>query len=312
MVVRLAITRGNVVQYPITADEITLTQSRRGSPGKLTFSIIKDELVDVQEGDSVLLQVNSMPVFYGFVFEKSCTGGNPKVGITAYDQIRYLKNKDSFTYNATVDELVRMIALRYQLRVGTLERTDYRLSRIEENTTLLDIIETALDETVRYTGALYVLYDDCGSLTLKKAENMKLPLLIDATQTGTYTYKSSIDKQTYNSVKIIDESGRSYAATDAAKIKKWGVLQLTDSVKSTSGAAKAASLLNLYGDKTRTLTLQSVIGDPRVRSGCSVIVQLNLGDMELQSWMLIEQATHKFKSGAHLMDLKVRSGSFVV
>lgn len=312
MVVQLLITRQSLVQYPITVDEITLTQYRRGTPGKLTFSIIKDDLLDVQEGDSVLLLVDSTPVFYGFVFEKSRSGGNPKVDITAYDQIRYLKNKDTFTYSATADELVRMIASQYQLRVGTLEPTAYRLSRVEDNETLLDIVEAALDETVQHTGALYVLYDACGSLMLKKAENLRLPLLIDASQAGAYTYKSSIDKRTYNTVKVVDGAGHTYVAKDAEKIRQWGTLQLTENVQSANGGIKAAALLRLYGDKMRTLTLQSVIGDTRVRAGCSVIVRLSLGDAELQNWMLVEQATHKFKGGMHLMDLKVRGGGIVV
>lgn len=316
MVVQIAITNNGVVQYPILADDVYLTQQRRGAPAKLKFDIIKDSAVDVQEGNPVLLQVDGVSVFYGFVFEKNRKGSNARsVEITAYDQIRYLKNKDEFSYKATADELIRMIASQYRLSVGGLSPTGYKLSRVESDSALLDIIETALDETLTNTGKMFVLYDDIGKLTLRNIEDMKLPLLVDTTTAGDYTYKSSIDKQTYNRIKVLfdtDEPKDPYILQDSENITRWGVLQLTDTVKSTGAIAKAEALLKLYNDKTRTLTLSSVLGDTRVRAGCSVIVKLDLGDMLLQNYMLVEQATHKFKDGVHFMDLKVRGGTFVV
>lgn len=316
MVVQIAITNNDIIQYPVLVDDVKLSQYRRGSPSKLKFTIIKDSSLDVQEGNSVLLQVDGTSMFYGFVFEKSRKGSTSnKVEITAYDQLRYLKNKDTFSYKATADELIRMIASKYYLSVGELAQTGYKLSRVESSSALLDIIETALDETVYYTGNLYTLYDNVGKLTLSNIEALKLPLLVDASGMCDYTYKTSIDKDTYNQVKVLyetHESTVSVAAKDDENIKKWGVLQLLEKAQGVSPAAKAQSLLKLYNDTSRTLTLSSVIGDTRVHGGTSIVVKLDLGDMALQNYMLVEEATHKFKNGIHLMDLKVRGGSFVV
>ena len=49
------------------------------------------------------------------------------INVTAYDQLRYLKNKDTYIYsNKTVSELIEMIAADFNLRVGVLEDTGFK------------------------------------------------------------------------------------------------------------------------------------------------------------------------------------------
>lgn len=148
-------------------------------------------------------------------------------------------------------------------------------------------------------------------------ENMKLNLCIDMDTAGNYSYSSSIDRQTYNQIKITFENKKSgkrevFIAKDSANINKWGLLQYTDKVEiATNGAAKAEALLKLYNTKTRSLSISDALGDIRVRAGSSVIVKLGLGDINIQSYLLVEKVTHKFKQNQHLMDLKLRGGTFV-
>ena len=47
---------------------ITWETSRKGEPGKLTFSVVKDNIIDFQEGNHVRLTVDGVNLFYGFVF----------------------------------------------------------------------------------------------------------------------------------------------------------------------------------------------------------------------------------------------------
>ena len=77
-------------------------------------------------------------------------------------------------------DLLKRIATDFRLNLGTVEDTGYTLETIvEENQTLFDMIQSALDETLMNTKQLYVLYDDAGKLTLKNINTMKLNLLID-------------------------------------------------------------------------------------------------------------------------------------
>ena len=103
-----------------------------------------------------------------------------------------------------------------------------------------------------------------------------------------------------------------FIAKDSANINAWGLLQYTDTVElSASGAAKAEALLKLYNTITRSLSVSDALGDIRVRAGSSVIVMLALGDINIQSYLLVERVTHKFRQNQHLMDLKLRGGTFV-
>ena len=114
---------------------------------------------------------------------------------TAYDQLRYLKNKDTRVYvNKRADEVVRSIASDFQLNVGMLENTGYVIAKkTESNQSLFDIILNALDETIRNRKEMYVLYDDFGKLCLKNLERMKVGLVIDEETGENFDYESSID-----------------------------------------------------------------------------------------------------------------------
>lgn len=102
-----------------------------------------------------------------------------------------------------------MIAADFNLSVGTLENTGYVIaSRVEDNTSLFDIVENALDLTLQNKKEMFVLYDDFGKLTLKNIANMKvgsagLYLMVDEETGENYEYSSSIDTDTYNKVKLI-------------------------------------------------------------------------------------------------------------
>lgn len=148
-------------------------------------------------------------MFYGFVFEKSRKGSNPNViKCVVYDQLYYLKNKDTYVYEKkTACDLIRMIAEDFQLNVGDLEDTGYTIaSRVEDNQTLFDIIQNALDETLKATGNMYVLYDDAGKITLKSLGSMKINMLVDEGAAGDYDYTSSITNNTYDKIKLSYEN----------------------------------------------------------------------------------------------------------
>jgi hypothetical protein len=315
--IELLIQNGNRVFQPVLQDEIRWETERKGQPGKLTFSVIRDSIIDFQEGNPVRLRVNGTNIFYGFVFKKQRDKENI-INVTAYDQLRYLKNKDTYIYsNKTASELIEMIAADFNLRVGVLEDTGFKIaSRIEDNKSLFDIIQNALDITLENRRKMYVLYDDFGKLTLKNVESMRLNLLIDEETAENYKYTSTIDGETYNKIKLSYENNETgkreiYIAQDSRNINNWGVLQYFENIDDkVNGKAKADALLQLYNRKTRNLTISNAFGDVRVRAGCSLPVKLNLGDINVQNFMLVEKVQHIFKNDEHMMNLTLRGGGF--
>ena len=296
-----------------------MTWERKGTPGKLEFTVIKDGVLNFQEGNPVKLTVNGTTMFYGFVFTKSRKANSVTIDVVAYDQLRYLKNKDTITEEGLkASDLLKRIATDFRLNLGTVEDTGYTLETIvEENQTLFDMIQSALDETLMNTKQLYVLYDDAGKLTLKNINTMKLNLLIDEETGENFSYESSIDEQTYNKIKLAyndEKTGKRelFIAQDGAKMNQWGVLQYFEEVQTKTGAsAKADALLKLYDQKTRKLTIQNAFGDVRVRAGSAVVVALNLGDIVTNNYMVVNKVTHTFKGDEHMMALDLIGGEFI-
>ena len=315
--VELLIQHGNKVFAPAVEEGITWQTERQGSPGDLKFNVVKDDTLKIEEGDPVRLKVNGSNVFYGFIFKLNRDKGNT-ISVTAYDQLRYLKNKDTYVYeNKTAGEFIEMIAKDYNLQTGTIEDTGYKIaSRVEENTSLFDMIQNALDLTLQNQKYMYVMYDDFGKITLKGLDNMRLNLLIDEETGENFDYSSSIDDNTYNKVKLTfdnEETGKRdvYIAQDSSNMNQWGVLQHFDTLqKGENGQEKANALLSLYNRKTRNLSMKKAFGDTRVRAGSMVVVILDLGDVKVKNLMLVEKCKHEFKESEHFMDLTLRGAGF--
>ena len=312
MEVRLYIQNGQTVYEPVVQGSITWETQRKGQPGKCSFTLIPDEKLQVEEGNAVRLDVNGKSVFFGFIFERSWNSdGQMKVSV--YDQLRYLKNTDSYNYsNLSTGEVILMIARDYNLQTGALIDTGHRLSRNRPDKTLFDIILDSLDLTLIHTGKMYVLYDDAGKLVLNDVENMKLDIMIDGSTAQDYDYKVSIDSNTYNQIKIYYDNNETkkrdvYMAKDTGTINKWGILQKDESIeKGVNGQAVAERYLTLYNRPSRSLSIKGAFGDIRVRAGCLIPVFLDIKEMELKNYLLVESVTHKIDEGIHTMDLTLR------
>lgn len=317
MSIELLIQNGGTVYYPAVKSGAKLTLERKGVPGKLTFSVLSDSKLNIAEGNAVKLTVDGTVMFFGFIFTRKSTKDS-YIDITAYDQLRYLKNKDTYIDEGlSASDLIKRIATDFELNTGTIEATSYkRETVVEENQSLFDIIQNALDEELLQTGKLYVLYDDGGKLTLQNINSMKLDLLIDASTGENYDYTSSIDSDTYNKIKLAyknESTGKReiYIAQSGENINEWGVLQYYDEIDSATGAAdKADSMLDYYNRKTRSLSVKGAFGDPRVKAGSSVAVYLELDDVTLSKFMVVDKVTHRFDDGRHTMDIDLIGGDF--
>ena len=304
--------------YQVSVIEITWQTDRKGVPGILNFSVIKTKKLKFSEGDAVRLIVKNKGLFFGFIFTKK-RNKDGIIQVTAYDQLRYLKNKDSFSYtNKTASELISILAKKFRLRTGNLENTKYKIaSIISDNETLFDKIQSALDDTLMNRGQIYVLYDDFGKLTLKNISKMKTEILIDEESALDFDYTSTIDTNTYNKIQLVNNDDKKSKRTiievqHGANINKWGVLQYTDKFKDGENAkAKAEALLNYYNHKTRSLSIKDAFGSVKIRAGKMVVVQLNLGDIKTSRYMIVEKCKHTFKEDEHTMDLTLIGGDFI-
>lgn len=314
--VKLLVTNGKKQFFPSVEDGMTLTLERKGSPGKLTFKTVYDERYPIIEGNSVLLAIDGKNVFYGFIFERK-RQSDGMYDITCYDQLRYLKNKDTIMYKKlTATKLIQNIAKTYGLQTGKLDNTKLELTRIEDNQTLFDIIQNALDETLLIKNELYVLYDDVGKIRLTNIKNMKNNMLVDEETAQEFSYSSSIDKETYNQIKLGYENKETgtlelFVVRDSKSIKKWGLLQHYEKISDPSlGKVKCEVLLKLYNKKTQTLSITKQEGNTSIRGGSMIPVFLEREGVTVKNYMIVEKVKHIFNNKEHTMDLTLSGGGF--
>lgn len=311
------VTNGYERLTPIVEEGVKWETARQGSPGKLTFKLYKDKNgdLDFQEGDAVALNYRDSTkgwviLFNGYIFTKK-RSKDGWITVTAYDQLRYLKNKATYVYtNKKASDIVKMIANDYKLPIGTIENTSYVIgSRVEDDQSLFDIIQNALDLTLINTTNKYVLYADNGKICLRDVESLKTDVVINESVAKDFDYTSTIDEETYNEIELYydnDETNKReyYNVIDTTNAYNWGRLRLTKSLQSPTNAQnRAKKMLELYNRKYRKLEVTGAFGDYRCRAGASVIVQLDLGDIKVSNYMLIEKATHTFKHNEYRMDL---------
>lgn len=256
MEIELLIESNGKLFIPSVEGDITWQTERQGSAGTLKFNVLKDSIISFNEGAAVRLKVDGTGLFYGFVFKKKRTK-EEVIEVTAYDQLRYLKNKDTYVYtNKTADEFIKMVAADFKLQTGTLESTGFKIaSRVEENTSLFDMVGNALDLTMTNKKEMFVMFDDFGKIALKNIKNIVVPIIIDEETGENFDYTSSIDENTYNKVKLTYDNEKTgkrevFIAQDGSMINQWGVLQYFDTLQEgENGKAKADALLKLYNQK---------------------------------------------------------------
>ncbi len=287
-------------------DITTLVKSARwetrrvGSPAQLSLTLIADPAIEITEGGIVTLTENGTGLFYGYVFKHSRTESE-EISVTAYDQMRYLKNKDTYVFTGqTADEITTQICADFGIKVGALEPTGYVIpSMVEDGQTLFDIILGALDLTLVNTGKMYYLWDDFGSLRISDVAASAIGLTVgDGSLATGYTYQSDIDSDTANKVKLVrdnKETGKRdvWVVMDSSTQKRWGILQHYDKVaeelNSAQVEAMADSLLELKNRPKKSLSING-LSDLSIRAGRSILV--SIADVGVSGWYIVDECTH--------------------
>ncbi len=290
-----------------------------GSPSKLTFTVYKGVTYETgyafSEGDNVRLWVNDYPMFNGYIFTRK-RGKEQEIQVTAYDQMRYLKNKDTYVYDyKKASDILKMIAEDYKLNIGEIEDTEFVIqSLVEDNKSLFDIILDGIDITLSNSKKWFVLYDDFGKLCLKNIHNMRLPLLM-VTDDGTVTdfkYSTDIDNDTYNLIKMYkdnEESGKRevFISQDSKNQMKWGILQYyekaPDNFNDVQIGEYTDKLLEQKNRIKQSLSIECIaVGNDevKIRGGSEIFVKVdNCGEHNINNWFIVEKCSHTFSNNMH-------------
>lgn len=289
---------------------VDVLNRRNDGASVLTAELFYDQK-ELQPGCRVMWEQDGYQIFKGTLFSaQKSSGGTAQ--LRAYDQLRYLKTKDTMqTGGQTIGALLRQICRSFELQLGVVEDSGYVLwQEVAVGWTLLDILYQKIAETENMTGDAYVLQDEWGALCLRREKSLYLPLCIaDATICTSYTVTQDIE-DTYNRI-VLGTQGSTYGMrrvsehSDAKSIAQYGVLQYYQRVAQTDSTAEIERLGNsLLKQKNRMkqrFSLQAM-GDFSVRAGCVIQVELEgLGNRQCR----VLEAEQWIKKGIHQMRLEV-------
>ncbi len=302
---------GQIYEISELVKSVSYTDKLNDGCSKLEFSYIDDGL-NIQNGSVVRFRFNDANIFYGYVFKHGQNKAK-EITVTAYDQLRYCKAKDTIVVkNDTIDSLVRKMCNYFGLRAGSLASTGYKLPvSVQDDKTWLDIIYSAIDDTLTNTGRWYCLRDEFGSIAVRDLQDLQLDLVLgDESLAYEYEYQKSIDDNFYNQIKIVSDNESTgkrdvYIAKDSGSIAKYGLVQffevLDKNYNPSQAKAKADALLQLYNREVETLELDC-LGDTRVRAGNSFFGQIE--DINLNRRLIVKSVVHEFIP-VHTMSLEV-------
>ena len=276
-------------------------------PGSLKFSIILNDNIQISNGDKVCFTYNKDKIFCGYIFSMTFLQDNI-VNIVAYDQIRYLKNQNTEIYeNMKASEIFSKICKSYGLYTGEIDITSYTIPFLSSyNSTLLGVLQKALEIEEANTGDSFIIYDDFGMLTLKNTKSNLVPAIISRDNSKEFTYLREIDSDTYNCIKIkYGNSKKGFSENvfkeDRNNVKKWGILQLCKNADNFENAEnKAKILLKNKNREKESFSIEVLGGNSKIRAGAKVTILHN----EKQNIMTIKKAIHSFSNGEHNMILE--------
>lgn len=297
-------------------EDLTISTQMEEQPGKLIINYIDNVEESFSTGSSISVKVDGKGVFLGYVF-KIKPYPNNEVQLTAYDQLRYLQNKDTYNLpSMTCDKIFEKVCQDCQLRYKVIDRSRYNVSpKIFDNESYYKVIKHGLDQALINEGYRYIVRDNFGTLEHVELRTIASNLLIGEDSLLTdYDYEISIDDETYNQIKLIKEDKETkkrkvYIVKDSNNISRWGVLQyfekVDENMNSVQIESQATNLLRAKNKETKNLKL-TCIGDLRVREGVAVVVgikSLEKYGVKYNSYYFVNSCDHKFEKGMHTMTL---------
>ena len=286
-------------------------------PGKCTFTVYKSSTLAFWEGATISITIDGKGVFMGYIQTKERDSDTQIIKCTAYDQLVFWKAKWSQVFTGmTSDQIFELLCKQYNLKYAIVDKSEYVCpDRSEDDITIYEMMRNALWNTLIYNKNRFIIRDNFGVLNHININSLRTNLIFgDKSGVTDFSYKSDISENTYNTILLYKDNDDSkdkglYVVYDSATQQRWGRLELYEKVDENMNAAqieeKAKNLLKYHNVVNRSFKLEC-IGNFNVFAGsiirCSIA---DLGDLSINSDLLVTECTHKVTNDEHTMSLRV-------
>ncbi len=322
--------------------DITLESWISGQAGKMTFTFTQSPTAPTSFYEGALVELwypRDKCIFKGYVFTKS-RGSDGVIHVVAYDQLRYFKNKDTYTFKGmSSSEIFDKLCADLCVKHKVIDHSEKKLGDMTyDNKPLAYMMQEVLDKTlVEYiadtkgeTGKeppRFMVRDNAGEL--QHLDATKLPLFVigdsmdetdedkpkpDRLALSDYYYKSTIDEDTYNQIKLVSSDPYTkerlmHVESDMKNKNRWGALQYFENLPSGIHKGKleeiAQNLLKLHNRIQRTISFECM-GDFSIWAGSMIKLDIKtLLDITLEHKCIVTRCCHSINNDLHIMSLEV-------
>ncbi len=305
---------GKAYDVSSICESVEYSSTRGSEASTLSFTVLKDNVIDFQNGNTVSFYADGKGLFRGIINEKR-KDQNGVIKVKAVDQLWYLKAKDVYQSDVGAKETaaaaIASLCARYGLETGRLDGVYREHWLYSDDMSVQDIMVDMVNRQIRAESKVYCLYDDFGKICLTEPTAIEIPVVLgDESLVYAYEYTTDI-KETYNEIKLTKENKEggkmeAYIVYDSQSMSRWGRLVLRERIDEAAASPEqlAKTMLNYYNRERRRLKVDS-LGVIGVRAGSIVPFEIKrLGDIALSQKLIIEKATHKFKNCEHTMTLE--------
>ena len=253
-------------------------------------------------GDVIKLYDDKNLLFYGKLIKRSRTGEAGTKSFLAYDLMWYLlKNKATYKFRKKKPEQIAALVCKdLKIKTKNIAKTNVKISKIFfQNREYYNIILAAYTKAKQKKGIKYQpIMDGKYFSVIKKGSLIDLEIYQNEGITES-SYEESLESMV-NKVVIYNSKNKNIGTVSNKNwVKTYGTMQDSISVDKGNGQKQAKNTLAGI-DKSASIT---AIGDLRCLDGYGL--KIHDTDSGLSGTFWIENDTHTFENGVHMMTLEL-------
>ncbi|KRK49047.1 hypothetical protein FC96_GL001376 [Secundilactobacillus kimchicus JCM 15530] len=219
------------------------------SAGQLEFKLTEvDEGFIPRMGDIVWFRWDKKPVFRGIIF-KYGYDESENFSVTAYDSLRYFKNQDSLVWPVSTigqrfDKIIKLAGVKGK-KVAT---SSHKLkAEVCDSKSYFDMLKSAVNNTYKATDDHFFLWDNYGTVELRKTGAKAKYYIGDKSSATGFTYNRSIDNLV-NTIRVVrSDKTKKQQSSSTAKVKADSTKDDAKNTKLTTETAASKNSVTRYG-----------------------------------------------------------------
>ena len=306
--------KGNYKNCTELVLKATVTGRRGDAPRTFSATLSDSEghsrlKANCGDGQWVFFYLSGKEVFRGLLMTDGRSNSR-KLSLKAYDNCIYLcNNKGSFSYKKkTASYIFKDCLKKLGLKLGSAVETGHVIGElVKKATTYWDVIQDALSQTYKATGVRYYVYSEKGKIYLKKRQvQPSMPVLDLKSNVQSYDMSRSIYKTRTRLTLVTSKGNNKGSSVNSNLEKKIGKFRDIQNVDEDITKTEISERIRAFEQETSIVDRELKIkADGNIKCVSGSCVYVDISNIDTKRVMFVEEDTHTFEKGHHVMELKL-------